>query len=290
MSSVADADDDQYPGPPEIVEPDTVPHFDGIGGPFFQKIGKRKLDDRDAKILVTADHAQTGVGKSNLCDFLAYIFDTSESGFSEHKVSIQPEEFFTKYESVEPGSSMVLEEAEQLDSRRAMSKENVESSQIWQQERVREIIALLNLPSPKMIDKRMEELADFWINVEIRGRARIYQKQIHRTKQSVYYQTLQVLHWPNMDGSDTFRTMDQMKWDHIDGEDGAGGWIPKEEHEEALERLEKELRREIRNKWVAYLYNNEDITGNDVADLPLVDLSQPRVSQIAKEMREGDQA
>jgi len=269
-------------GPPEINEIEDVPVSEGISGPFYQKIGKRKLDSRDAKILVTADHAQTGIGKSNLCDFLAYVFDTTERGFHPGKVAIDPEEFFESYKVVEPGSSMVLEEAEQLDSRRAMSKENVESSQTWQKGRVREVIALLNLPSPKFIDKRMEELADFWINVEIRGRARVYEKKIHRIKQSVYYETVQVIHWPNMDGSDTFREMDKLKWDHINDESDGSGWIPRSEVEEKLERLEKDVRMEVRDKWIESLYNLTDMRAKDIAALPTLDISPQRVSQIGR--------
>ena len=66
---------------------------DGIRGPFFQEISKRKSQGRDAKILVTAADGQTGVGKSNLCDFLGYALDTTESGFSREKVAIEPERF-----------------------------------------------------------------------------------------------------------------------------------------------------------------------------------------------------
>jgi len=267
-------------GPPEILEKDDVPVAEGIGGPFYQKIGKRKLDDRDAKILVTADHAQTGVGKSNLCDFLAYVFDTTEEGFVPRKVCIDPEEFFEHYKREEQGSAMVLEEAEQLDSRRAMSKENVESSQTWQKGRVREIIALLNLPSPKFIDKRMEELADFWINVEIRGRARVYEKKIHRIKQSVYYETVQVLKWPNMDGSKTFREMDKLKWEHLNDDSNDSGWIHRSDHEKKIEQARKEARRDVRDSFIQSLHQETDLYNREVAALSCVDISESRVGQI----------
>ncbi len=76
-------------GGPEIREPDhDIPVDKDFSGPFFQEIGRRKLEGRDAKILVTADDAQTGVGKSNLCDFLGYVLDTTEDGFSPDKIAI----------------------------------------------------------------------------------------------------------------------------------------------------------------------------------------------------------
>lgn len=277
-SAQSPPDDDEGPTVKEI---DDVPVADGINGPFYQKIGKRKLDDRDAKILVTADHAQTGVGKSNLCDFLGYVFDTTDEGFVPRKVCIEPEEFFEAYTVEKPGSAMVLEEAEQLDSRRAMSNTNVESSQTWQKERVREIIALLNLPSPKFIDKRMEELADFWINVEIRGRARVYEKKIHRIKQSVYYETVQVIKWPNMDGSDTFRRMDELKWKHIDDKSDGSGWVPRSDMHEEIEKAEKQTRQDVRDKFLTAMYNETELTGEDIARLSAVDITAGRVRQIA---------
>jgi len=150
---------------PTVVEVE-VPTEDvsrSFSGPFFRAVGKRKQQDRDAKILVTAKDAQTGVGKSNLCDFLAYVLDTTDEGFVPHKITIEPEEFFSAYGRLEPGSALVMEEGEQLDPRRSMSKKNVEASHSWQMERVREVVALINLPSPKFIDKRMEELADYWV-------------------------------------------------------------------------------------------------------------------------------
>lgn len=272
---------------PTTVEPDDVPVGEGLTGPFFQQVGKRKLDGRDAKILVTADHAQTGVGKSNLCDFFAYVFDTTDEGFCERKVHIDPEAFFEAYKHENRGSAMVLEEAEQLDSRRFMSKENVEGSQIWQKGRVREIIALLNLPSPKHIDKRMEELADYWINVEIRGRARIYQKKIHRTKQTVYYETVQILEWPNMDGSETFREMDNLKKAHIDDDSDGSGWIPRDEHTEELEKARKDERKTVRDQFIRSLKNETKMTGEDIAKLSAVSISASQVYNIAR--NGGDQ-
>lgn len=275
---------DETSDSPTVVEPEgEVPVDRSFTGPFFQEIGKRKLDGRDAKCLVTADHAQTGVGKSNLCDCLAYICDTTDRGFSREKVTIDPPEFFEHYGVVPPGSSLVLEEGEQLDPRRAMSNKNVDASHVWQKERVREIIAFINLPSPKHIDNRIEELADFWINVEVRGRARIYKKKIHRIKQSVYYQTVQVLHWPNMDGSDTFREMGRLKMDHINDDGSQRGWVPRREMDDAIEKARKEERTKVRNPLLASFYNDTDLTSGEIAELSAVELSSSRIRQIAKE-------
>lgn len=283
MSSAASPPPEDEQGPPEVVEVEDVPVDSEMAGPFFQAIGKRKLDNRDAKILVTAKDAQTGVGKSNLCDFLAYVCDTSEDGFRPHKVTIDPPEFFTSYGRVKPGSSLVLEEGEQLDPRRAMSNENVDASHTWQMERVREIIAFINLPSPKFIDNRMEELADFWINILRRGYARIYEKKIHDTEGYVYYKTMQALEWPNMDGSKTFREMDKLKQKRIDNEMGSGEWMSPADHQDIVEQTEKEARREVRDRLLSSIYRESELTAADLARCSGVEISAGRIRQIAND-------
>lgn len=253
----------------------------GFDGPFFAEIAERKKKGRDAKCLVTADDGATGVGKTNLCDFLAYVCDTSTDGFGKHKTTIEPLRFLELYSELEPGSSAIMEEGEQFDSRRGMTNQNVEASQKWQQARVREIVAFVNLPDPSMIDSRFEKLADYWINVERRGKARIYKKKIHRTKQKVYYKTMQVLEWPNMDGSATFRHMDRLKGDLLDGELDDDSLIRESEAQERVERAVREREREIRNEWITAL-KAYGLTGKEIAGLPVVDVSGPRVNQIAR--------
>jgi len=285
MSSVSPPPESEQ-GPPEIVERDDVPvDCEQFTGPFFQAIGKRKLEGRDAKILVTADNAETGVGKSNFCDFSGYVTDTSKVGFKPRKVAIDPPEFFSKYGVVEKGSALVLEEGEQLDPRRAMQNENVDASHTWQMERVREIIAYINLPSPKFIDNRMEELADFWINVERRGRARVYKKKIHPTKRKLYYKTLQTVEWPNMDGSASFEHMDALKNDRLDGH-SESSWVRESEVQERIEQERKKVVKATRDEWLTALYNQSDLTAREIAALGPCDVTFGRVGQIAREASE----
>lgn len=254
----------------------------GLDGPFFREIADRKQKGRDAKCLVTADDGATGVGKTNLCDFLGYVTDTSAEGFGPHKTTIEPLRFLELYSELDPGSASIMEEGEQFDSRRGMTNQNVEATQKWQQARVREIVAYVNLPDPSMIDSRFEKLADFWINVERRGRCRIYEKKIHRTKQKIYYRTLQTLEWPNMDGSATFKHMDRLKGDLLDGELDNDGLVRESKMEAEVERAEKRAKREERDEWIASL-KASGMNGTDIARLPNVDITSQRVNRIAKE-------
>ena len=209
------------------------------------------------------------------------VLDTSESGFAPRKITIEPARFIELYGELELESALVMEEAEQFDSRRSQRNENVEASQKWQQARVREIVALLNLPDPSMIDRRFEKLADFWINVEVRGRARIYEKKIHRTKKKVYYKTLQVLEWPNMDGSETFRAMDDLKGDLLDDRTGKDGLIRESEAQRRIDRAVKQAEKDTRDDLLISLYRETDLTAGDIAACSAVEIQGSRIRQIA---------
>lgn len=254
----------------------------GIQGPFFQAIGKRKRQGRDAKVLVTGDHGQTGIGKTNCCDFLGYVCDTTAEGFAPAKTTIDPAEFIRLYNRLEPGSAAIMEEAEQFDSRRSNSHENVDASQKLAQARVREIIAFLNLPDPSMIDERFERLADFWVNVEIRGRCRIYEKRINRTRKQIYYRTLQTLEWPNMDASATFEAMDKAKDDHLNDHSKDSAWVRESKVQDRIKSAVDQAEDECRRDWIQSL-REFGLTGKEIASLDVVDVGKKRVYQIAND-------
>ena len=265
---------------------DAGAYFDAFDGAFFREIAKRKREGRDAKCLVTAKDGQTGVGKTNCCDFLSYVTDTTADGFREAKTTIDPFEFLEFYKHLPAGSAAIMEEGEQFDARRSNSNKNVDAAEKWQMARVREIVAFVNLPSPQEIDSRFERLADYWINVERRGLARVYKKKIHPTKRKLYYKTLQTFEWPNMDRSASFRHMDALKNDRLDDENAGSNWIRQSEVEDRIAKAKRAAREAERNKWIASVYRDTDMTGEQVARLEACDVSRGRVSQIASEVRE----
>ena len=267
------------------------PILEQFDGPFFQEIAKRKREGRDAKILITAKDGQTGVGKSNLSDFLGYVLDTSPQGFSPEKVTIEPEMFLSMYNQLEPGSAAIMEEGEQFDSRRAMSSKNVDAAEKWQMARVREIVSIINLPSPAEIDSRFERLADYWINVEIRGRAKVYKKRIHPTKGKVYHETLQTLSWPNMDASATFKRMGEIKDSLLDDDTRDANWVRESDVKDRIAQAEKEAKDSLRDEFLLALYDElpivagTELTYDQVARLSVVDVGPERVGQIVRRVR-----
>jgi len=144
-------------------------------------------------------------------------------------------------------------------------------------------VAFINLPSPSEIDSRFERLADYWINVERRGQAKVYKKKIHPTKRKLYYKTLQTIEWPNMDGSASFEHMDALKDDRLD--DGSeSSWVRESEVRERVEKARKDAREDERDKWIASVYRHPEFSGSDVSRLPACNVGRSRVAQIASEV------
>jgi hypothetical protein len=274
------------PGRPQVEDPvDLEQVHTDVGvqsdGPFYQDVGRRKRQGRDVKILLTAKDGQTGVGKSNLSDFLAHVLDTTDEGFTPQKTTIDPGEFIDLYQTLGEGSALVMEEGEQFDARRSNQHENVDASHKWMMARVREICSIVNLPSPQEIDSRFERLADYWINVLRRGKAQVYKKRVHPIKCSVYYKTCQMIEWPNMDGSQTFRAMQQAKDDRLSAEDSDDNYVRESEVEERIEKAKKEVRMDVRDQFLTAVYKDSELTAKEIARLPVVDVSAGRVRQIA---------
>jgi len=255
----------------------------GLEGPFFREVGKRKRQSRDVKVLITAKDGQTGVGKSNLSDFLAYVLDTSADGFSSKKATIDPGRFLQLYDILPPGSALVMEEGEQFDARRSNAHENVDATHKWQMARVRELCCLINLPSPREIDSRFERLADYWIDVKRRGFAVIYEKHIHPTKQRVYYERCQTLEWPNMDKSKTFKAMARMKDGRLDDNEADDNYVRESEVRERVAKAKQRAEQEVRNTFLTTMYRHTELTAPEIAELPAVDISAGRIRQIAND-------
>lgn len=145
--------------------------------PLTQFVIRRMLQDRDVKIIITAKDGQTGTGKTTLAGWFGLQWTpmfTGEPWEAATHATLNVSDYFDQYRSLPPGSVLVMDEAEQLDARRHMTSENVDFSHEWMMMRVRQVISILTLPTPKALDSRLEELADVWINVERRGRAQVH--------------------------------------------------------------------------------------------------------------------
>jgi len=240
-------------------------------------VAERKKQNRDAKITVTAN-AETGVGKSSLATFLAYALDTSPSGFDvERKATLDTEEYRKAYDELDRGSALILDEAEQLDARRAMSNENVDTSFTWQTQRVSEITTILTLPTWGDLEKRMREMTDIRIEILSRGLGLVHLRQRDRYEQhGTFWQPVHTIKWPNMDGCRGYERLADMKDEFLDGMDGRK-LLDEEEAQQKIKDATKDLRQENKRwKAKALYYGDEDMTQEDVAEE--LGVTQPTVS------------
>ena len=219
--------------------------------PIHQLFLKRMERDRDLKIIITAKDSETGVGKSTLAFSLAAswhpIYADEEWSANEY-ATYDVGEYLRRYRNVEPGSVLLMEEAEQLDSRRSMASENVDFSHYWMAMRVRQAVSILTLPSTSALDTRLWELADLWINVECRGRATVYDVGVNSFNGDMITKEMCGLQWPDLSDHPEMQNLDRQKEAKIErglseiGDSTTDEADPEEATREEKKRIAQQLR------------------------------------------------
>lgn len=248
------------------------------------KESKEKLrNDNDIKIIVVGANSQTGIGKTTLAIQLCRYIDSDWN--AEDKSFIDIWEYLQYAKECKQGSAILIDEIEHGgDSRRAMSSENVELSHGWAMLRARNIAHVATLPSISMLDKRMLELADYWVLVKRRGLAQPFKINVNNFNPSKLPQRkplpgdehIRFRDLPDDDPDKEY--IDQIKDDLIDS--GGQAKIPTKEHKRKLKKAETEAKREVRDAAIKELYDRSDMSMREIAELEWIDMSQGHVSKI----------
>lgn len=187
---------------------------------------KRHRDGRDLKIVITQRDSETGGGKTTLAVYLALSWDPDWDG--REQGTVHADEFLETYPKLSPHSALVMDEAEELDSRRSMATENVQFSHSWMKMRTRQIDSILTMPTTSALDKRLLELADVRINVVKRGEANVYRVKVgdHDRNSEPEQWFMHEMVWPDMTPHPEYKRLDAQKQADIDagpdtGEDEA---------------------------------------------------------------------
>jgi hypothetical protein len=239
--------------------------------PLHQMRERRLEKNRDLKIIITSRNSTTGTGKTTLAVWLALNWDNNWT--AEEKGTLSVQEYLNTYKKLEPGSVLVMDEAEQLDARRSMSQKNVDFAEKWMMMRVRNVTSILTLPTASALDKRLKELADIRINVVRRGTARCYKITIddHNTS-DVREWRWHDIQWPDIADHPEMQALDKQKQQKIDGVLGEG---EDEENEIDPEEAKREQRIKIAQNAI-----DQGKTLQEVGDL--VDMSHEWVRQNTK--------
>jgi len=232
----------------------------------------RQAQGRDTKILITSRNSTTGTGKTTLAVWLALNWD--HYGFRAEKATLEPSEYIEKYLETRPGEVLIMDEAEQLDARRSMSSQNVDFADRWQQLRYRQVDSILTLPTSSALDKRLEELADIWINVTSRGYAQVHKTTVNDRTKEINQIPLQTITWPDISNHDVKLELDKKKKKKNEEQTKI------EKKKEEMEDPEK-VRKETRNQLIKSFYEYDGMTQKDIGEL--VGMSRRRVGQILNE-------
>lgn len=252
---------------------------------FFAEIYTRLVVGRDANIVITAS-SETGVGKSTLAVTLALLID--QHGWTAEKAAIgSAEEYDRLYDTVEAGSAVVLDEAEEaVDSRRGMTSESVSLAQSFAAKRYKQVFSILTAPTKSWIDKRLgSDSADFWIQAEetdlgrIKGEGPVYRLKTNEHYERDFTTKTETVVWPNISDHQEFARMDARKTDRYDNSgDGEAQYYDAEEVADIERQTEKQAKREYRRRIVTELNDIDELTQEQIGDV--FGISSSRVSQI----------
>jgi len=255
-------------------------------GTLGRKAKQKLRTDNDIKIIIQGANSQTGIGKTTLAIELCRFIDETDHGWNaERKSFIDIQQYLNSYLEYTPGSALLLDEiGAGADSRRSNSKENVKLSHGWQLLRSRNIATVATLPSTSMLDKRMLQLADYWILVKSRGLAQPYKINVNDFTGVVSRDSLpgeEHIRFPDLRDGDTDKQyLDQIKDDKVKGDEMAS--IPMPEHREAISNAKDETSKETRDEIITDLYNHTELTYKEIGAIPSIDLRKARVGEIVR--------
>jgi anion-transporting ArsA/GET3 family ATPase len=251
---------------------------------FFAECLTRLVTGRDVNIIITAS-SETGVGKSTLAVALALLLD--QHGWEARKAAIgSARQYDALYDSVSPGSVVILDEAEEaVDSRRGMTSESVSLAQSFAAKRYKQVFSILTAPTKGWVDKRLgSDSADFWIQAQetdlgrVKGEARVYRLKTNEHYERDFTTKTETISWPDISDHPEFEEMDARKRDRYDNGDGGAEYYDADEVAEIREQTAEEVRMEYRRKIVDRLNDGTALTQGEIGKV--FDISASRVSQI----------
>jgi hypothetical protein len=245
----------------------------------------RYKEDRDAKIIITSKGSSTGLGKTTLAIIICYYADMH--GWSaEEKGFVDVNEYIDKYKEVNQYSSLLIDEIEHgADARRSMAQDNVDLSHAWATLRYRNVVSVATLPSVSMLDNRMMELADIWINVVEKGKAIPFYIWTDDFSGKV---KRKMLRHPatNQEEIITFPKITNADYQYMKSEKDTTVRTGKHQQtydKDDIDKAKKEARKEKRNELIRGFYNDEDLNLSQSDIAGVVGLSQSMVGHVVNQ-------
>lgn len=268
----------------DITREDLVNEY-GLGwdGSVFGAFLNHRFDNnRDVKIIITSRSSSTGLGKTTLAVQICRYID--RNGWTSRKSFIDVGEYIDSYLNTQQYSALLLDEIEHgADSRRAMSSDNVDLSKAWATLRFRNIATVSTLPTTSMLDNRLLELADIWINVVTKGLALPYFIFVNDFTGEIGRVPLrhpetgerELLFFDDLGDDKSFKKLSSKK--NKNTLFGDSRTYDKSD----INKSKKKAKKQQRNELIVDLYKNTDLSQSDIARLKSIDVNtQQSVSQI----------
>jgi len=242
---------------------------------------QRFAENRDLRVIISADNSATGVGKTTLAIVLAMLWDIW--GWDPIKATLDPREFSVFYDECRPGSVMILDEAEQaIDRRRSMTEETLAIGHDFATKRYRQIFGILTLPSKDMIDARIaDKLCDYWVLVEDTGRASVFRFDENAFTGKVYYKKVEEIEWPPLDDVRLYREVEQKKHKRMTGQTRSR-FVRRSEFEDAKKNFWKKATAKRNFELINAMWD-----ASQDPDTP-VDLTQSQIGEIVDGMSQSN--
>jgi predicted XRE-type DNA-binding protein len=146
--------------------------------------------------------------------------------------------------------------------------------------RVGEKYAVWNMPDIGQIDKQIRKLGHYWVLVQRRGRARVYELSNNPFKDETYTKPICNIEWSALPANDpVYQRLDEHKWDKLEGE--GEEYVPIDEVQRRVERAETDARRAARDQFIRAAYGQDLLSQPEIAEV--VDLDQSTVSRVVNQ-------
>lgn len=227
-------------------------HDSELWSEYHSRVRSDSGPDRRLSIIVVAENAATGVGKTTAAVSLCRAFDPDWT--ATDRATLDPEEYLSLYRSLPPGSAVLFDEiGAAMDNRRSQASTNLNISHDLQTLRVRQVTTIFTVPSPDVIDKRLKMFTDYTLVCSDTepGLATVYRHDVPVIGDNVggvEHTQVERLRWPNLDEDADFEELDRMKkeryvenetrtYDDDTDEDDGDDELSKEQRDAAIARM-----------------------------------------------------
>lgn len=248
---------------------------------------KRVRNNQDLFVVVSDWHNRRGTGKSVLSLRLGHTLDRTGDGLTGEKATLSVPQLTQAYVEQPKGSALVLDEAEAGVSKyEAGTKTNKAIRELVSMGRIEEKYVIMNMPNSGEMDRDLKALADVWIIVTAKGAAKCHILGYNPWGEHPTVAADHPYAWDAIPDdhylAEVYNELTAEKRRRLRGEDSDSHLVEEGEVKERVEKAREQVQAKVRNRFIQDLYEHNDMTQQEIANLPSVGLSRSRVADILR--------